>query len=333
MMNKLLLAATVISLSGAGILLPMSVHGATLEEQINALLAQIANLQTQLAATPFTSSGDLTLGSKGAAVKALQQYLNANGAQIAASGAGSPGNETEYFGSLTKKALAKWQAANGVSPAAGYFGPRTRAKMAGTAAAPTAAPAPVSVPEIPAVSAPVETPATSVATSAVSVFLPNPFESTLKIETTYPSITLSSYGEKTLTAFKVSADEKIAITRIRFKNKGTFNNLYLIKFKLLANSDSGPVLAEADISQGGVVEFTLTSDTAKENKGLIVSGNSYYVRGYLVTHSYGAEKPYVRLDIESASDVSAYDYNDLNRTATITKNNSFPIIGPQITAF
>ncbi|MBI3046109.1 MAG: peptidoglycan-binding protein [Candidatus Harrisonbacteria bacterium] len=132
--------ATVISLSGAGTLLPMAAHGATLEEQIAALLAQIANLQTQLAAqesagtgtasATLTSSGDLTLGSKGAAVKALQQY----------SGAGSPGNETETFGSLTKKALAKWQAANGVSPAAGYFGPRTRAKMGGAAAAPAPAP-------------------------------------------------------------------------------------------------------------------------------------------------------------------------------------------------
>ncbi|MBI3046106.1 MAG: hypothetical protein HYY86_00965 [Candidatus Harrisonbacteria bacterium] len=173
----------------------------------------------------------------------------------------------------------------------------------------------------------------AVATTTPAVILPNPFESTLKIETTYPSITLSSYGEKTLTAFKVSADEKIAITQIRFKNKGTFNNLYLTKFKLLANADSGPVLAEADISQSGVVEFKLIPNETKENKGLIVSGNSYYVLGYFVTYSYGAEKPYVRLDIESVLDVSAYDYNDLNRVATITKNNSFPIVGPQITAF
>src|SRR3989338_7377014 len=153
-MSKLLLrkvstalvsVSTIVSLSGVGVL-PVA-YGATLEEQINALLAQIATLQAQLAAqepagtgasATLTSSGDLTLGSKGAAVKALQQYLNANGAQVSASGAGSPGNETEFFGLFTKAALAKWQAANGVSPAAGYFGPRTRAKMAGpTAALPT----------------------------------------------------------------------------------------------------------------------------------------------------------------------------------------------------
>ncbi len=73
---------------------------------------------------------DLTLGSIGADVQELQQFLNSHGAQIAASGAGSSGNESTYFGSLTKSALSKWQAANGVSPASGYFGPITRAKIA-----------------------------------------------------------------------------------------------------------------------------------------------------------------------------------------------------------
>lgn len=34
---------------------------------------------------------------------------------------------TGYFGTLTRTALAKYQAVNGISPAAGYFGPITRA--------------------------------------------------------------------------------------------------------------------------------------------------------------------------------------------------------------
>jgi hypothetical protein len=79
--------------------------------------------------TSTTFSGfnrDLTVGSQGADVKALQEYLNANGYTIATSGVGSPGNETTYFGPATQSALARFQQANGISPASGYFGPLTR---------------------------------------------------------------------------------------------------------------------------------------------------------------------------------------------------------------
>lgn len=73
----------------------------------------------------FTRS--LTVGSTGAEVMSVQQFLNANGAQVSATGAGSPGNESSYFGAKTKAAVAKFQAANGISPTAGYWGPLTRA--------------------------------------------------------------------------------------------------------------------------------------------------------------------------------------------------------------
>ena len=114
-----------------------------LQAQITALLAQIQALQTQLTAAQgattvsYNFTKDLTLGSKGNDVKALQQFLNANGYQVAASGAGSAGNETTYFGSLTKAALAKYQAAVGISPTAGYFGAKTRAYLASVAVVPT----------------------------------------------------------------------------------------------------------------------------------------------------------------------------------------------------
>jgi len=79
----------------------------------------------------YSWTRDLTIGSTGADVKALQVFLNSSAStEVAASGAGSPGNETTSFGSLTQAALAKWQAANNVSPAAGYFGPKTRAAVA-----------------------------------------------------------------------------------------------------------------------------------------------------------------------------------------------------------
>ncbi len=100
-----------------------------LQAQIQVLLAQLALLQGSQTTGGYTFTRNLTLGSTGADVKALQQFLNAKGFQVAATGAGSPGNETSYFGGLTKAALAKFQAANGISPAVGYFGPITRAKV------------------------------------------------------------------------------------------------------------------------------------------------------------------------------------------------------------
>ena len=71
-------------------------------------------------ATSFTR--DLTIGSTGDDVKALQVYLNTHGFTIATSGVGSSGNESTYFGSLTKEALSKFQKAHGIA-ATGYCGP------------------------------------------------------------------------------------------------------------------------------------------------------------------------------------------------------------------
>jgi len=113
-----------------------------LQAQINSLLATIQSLQAQLGAstgststTACTFTRDLTIGSDGADVKCLQQYLNSKGFTVSATGAGSVGNESTYFGAKTQAAVAKWQSSNGVTPAAGYFGAKSRAKytaIAGT---------------------------------------------------------------------------------------------------------------------------------------------------------------------------------------------------------
>lgn len=69
----------------------------------------------------------INIKSQGKDVKSLQQFLNAVGFTVAKSGPGSKGKETTYFGQLTRAALAKFQAANKIKPAVGYFGPITRA--------------------------------------------------------------------------------------------------------------------------------------------------------------------------------------------------------------
>jgi peptidoglycan hydrolase-like protein with peptidoglycan-binding domain len=73
---------------------------------------------------------DLQIGMKGEDVRKLQKYLNANGYLLANVGDGSPGFETTMFCSLTRAALITFQKAKGISPAAGYFGPKTRAYVA-----------------------------------------------------------------------------------------------------------------------------------------------------------------------------------------------------------
>jgi len=97
---------------------------AELQAQINALMAQLATLQGTTVSTGTAITSNLTIGSTGAEVSALQSALVAQGHLVMPAGVAMG-----YFGSLTKAAVAKWQAANGVAPAVGYFGPLSRAKF------------------------------------------------------------------------------------------------------------------------------------------------------------------------------------------------------------
>lgn len=80
----------------------------------------------------------LVRGVKGPDVLELQRLLNSDPrTRVAASGAGSLGNETEYYGPATENAVKRFQSIHGVVSSGaptttgyGAFGPQTRAKVA-----------------------------------------------------------------------------------------------------------------------------------------------------------------------------------------------------------
>ncbi len=86
----------------------------------------------------FTFGSNMRQGSRGTAVKYLQIVLNSDpDTRLAQSGAGSPGNETEYFGPITDSAVRKFQEKHrsevlvpaGASNPTGFVGTYTRAKL------------------------------------------------------------------------------------------------------------------------------------------------------------------------------------------------------------
>ena len=132
MINKRIAKIAGIAVSATiafGTLVPMvgAVTIAELQAQINALMAQLATLQGGSVSTGTTFTMNLTVGSTGAEVTALQQMLVAQGHLVMPVGVAYG-----YFGTLTRAAVASWQAANGISPTAGYFGPISRAKANAT---------------------------------------------------------------------------------------------------------------------------------------------------------------------------------------------------------
>jgi hypothetical protein len=154
--------------------------------------------------TGYQFKTDLTIGAKGADVVALQDILVAGGYLVMPSGVAKG-----TFGPLTQSAVAKWQASAGITPAAGYVGPKSRAAlnaMGGSSTTPT-------------------TPGTTPVAGAVSASL----ASDSPVAATLITGSVGTIAKFTLTngnsaAVKVTG---LKLTRTGVSSDSTLNNVYL----------------------------------------------------------------------------------------------------------
>jgi hypothetical protein len=145
-----------------------------------------------------------------------------------------------YFGPLTKAAVAKWQAANGVSPAAGYWGPISRAKANAMGGSTT----------VPGSQAGITTP--GVEGTITVTKNPNPASGTKVYEGDSKRSVLGIKLEAKGSDMKV---ERIKLDLDETGNTATTDSQFYTKFgNKIYIMDGSTVLASADLNSGTVVE-------------------------------------------------------------------------------
>ncbi len=269
---------------------------AELTAQINSLLAMIAQLQAQIAGggstggASMTFTSDLTIGSTGSEVTALQQWLVQKGYLTMPAGVAMG-----YFGSLTQSALAKYQAEAGISPAAGYFGPITRAKvnaMTGTGS----------------------TGGTGTGTGSTGTGITTPgVEGTLAVTNNNSGIESTVYeGESmvSILGFNVEAkNSDLAVQRIKL-DLGTATTIYNKIYSKIYVTDGSNVLASMDLNSSNVIK----------------DGGTYYITiaGFNFIVPKGTKKQMViKVDVRDS-----IDSGDLSSNYTVR----FPTAGSGVRA-
>lgn len=296
-----LTATTAIWGSGALLLVPVASAQSTtdLQAQIAALLAQIQQLQAQLnsssgsASTSYSYTRDLTVGAKGADVTALQGLLISKGYLKIAS-------PTGYFGSLTQAAVAAWQAAVGLSPAAGYFGPKSRAYVASLSVGTPSTPGTPSVPA----------PASGL---AVKLDASNPpagslISSSASAAARVPVLTVD---------YTAGNSGAVTVNEVKFTKTGVISDSSISGAYLVEN---GKVLAQYNSISNGVIDFAglALSVPAGQTRALTLAIDPS--TGLTAGNTVG-------FSLAAAANVSATDVSG----NAITPAGAFPFIGNTFT--
>lgn len=274
-------------LSGVAALAPMAAYAqtdtaaliASLQAQIAALQAQLNTLAAPATGAKCSFTRSLTVGARGDDVTCLQNYLSGTGHFTFAGGA------TGYFGNVTKTSVAAWQAASGVFPAAGYFGPISQAKynsmvVAGPAPAPAPAPAPT----------PAGTPAAVPAAAG-----------TLRVETgTHPASSLfptnSTRVPFTVVKFTAPAGQDITVSSLTVERTGlasdsAFSGVVLLDeagtqlgvAKTLNSAHQAVITDKFEVKGGTTRTITLAGNAQTSNGGF--GGQIAYLSLVNVVHN------------------------------------------------
>ncbi|MEK7669352.1 MAG: peptidoglycan-binding protein [Patescibacteria group bacterium] len=289
--SKLFASAVAFTMVLSLVAVPVSAQTtAELTAQINSLLAMIAQLQAQIAGGATTEgasttfSTDLTVGSKGPGVTALQQWLVGKGLLTMPAGVAYG-----YFGNLTKAAVAVYQTSVGITPAVGYFGPITRAKVNAVAVVPV-------------------TPGTTVPGST-GITTPGAEGTIAAVESSAGTVSTVYEGDEKapLLGIKItSSGSDVAVQRMKFDLDQVTGNsdtkFYNAIYKKLYVTEGGNVLASIDLNSSNVIK----------------DGSDYFVTisGFNSVIPKGESKTYlIKADLHSAIDSS--DYNTTTKTYTI----------------
>jgi hypothetical protein len=328
LVSAALTATTVLWMVGAAALVPVASAQTTssLQAQIAALLAQIQTLQGQLntsGTTTTSSSGgtnynftsDLTVGSTGSAVTALQTFLIGQGDLVL-------NTPTQYFGALTQAALAKFQAAHGITPSVGYFGPKTRAFVNSmSTSTTTTTTTTTNLPAGCATSAGFSsTTGASCATGVSTVVAPSTGLA-VSLASTNPAagslISSSNSGSARVPVmavnFTAGNSGAVTLSGVNFQKTGVLSDSAISGAYLVQN---GQVLAQYNSLNSGLLSFsglnlsipagqTVTLTLAIDVSGGLSAGNT---TGFA---------------LPAASDVTAFDTNN----TAVTANGSFPMNG------
>ncbi len=220
-----------------------------------------AQAQAIISASSMSSfTRDLTVGSTGAEVSALQSAIGVTPA-------------TGYFGSLTKAAVQKYQASKGIS-ATGYVGPLTRAALNASVTVTPGTPV-------------VVTPGTPVNTG---------IEGTLTADRFSISNTTAYEGDSMVPVLAVKLQAKLSdITVQRIKlDLGQSTSIYTKVFKTLyVVDDAGNVVAKADLNSNTVVK-----NNSQYELTFVVADERDVVR--LRTNFRGEDVHVYRLDVPPA---------------------------------